>query len=200
MLTLAKVLPGEAAATYYEEADDYYAEGGRAPSAWCGDGAAALGLEGVVDGGDFKALLEGRLPDGQVMHRGGEGPRTAGLDLTFSAPKSVSMQALIGGDERLLHAHDEAVMKTLQHIEKSLAAYRSTSGGETAPARSGNITVARFEHDLSREADPQAHTHCVLLKHDSPQRRRVARAGRKAAVRAAEVARYVLQGRTGPGR
>ena len=56
MLTLAKVTGSAAAASYYETEDDYYAEGGRAPSAWCGVGAAALGLTGPVDAADFKTL------------------------------------------------------------------------------------------------------------------------------------------------
>ncbi|MDN4061242.1 MobF family relaxase [Massilia sp. YIM B02769] len=163
MLTLAKVTPAESAASYYEESDDYYGEGGRAPSQWWGTGAATLGLEGVVDAEAFKALLAGALPDGEAMHRGGDGVRTAGLDLTFSAPKSVSMQALIGGDERLLDAHQAAVSATLRYVQANLAAYRSTQDGETVTVHSGNLAVARFEHDLSRDADPQVHTHSVVL-------------------------------------
>ena len=163
MLTLAKVLSAEAAATYYEGSDDYYSEGGRAPSAWWGQGAAALALNGPVDAGEFGALLDGQLPNGDSLHRGGEGPRTAGLDLTFSAPKSVSLQALVSGDQRLLEAHEAAVTATLRYVEEPLAAYRSTSNGETVSVQSGSIVAARFGHDLSRDADPQVHTHCVLV-------------------------------------
>ncbi len=163
MLTLAKVVSAASAATYYEGTDDYYANGGRAPSTWWGIGAAALELKGEVDSADFKKLLDGQLPDGESMHRGGEGPRTAGLDLTFSAPKSVSLQALIGGDQRLLDAHGAAVTATLRYVEANLAAYRNTAGGETLSVDSANIVAARFDHDLSRESDPQVHTHCVLL-------------------------------------
>lgn len=162
MLTLAKVVSAESAATYYEGSDDYYSEDGRAPSAWWGAGAEALGLRGEVDSDDFRSLLEGRLPDGAEMHRGGEG-RTAGLDLTFSAPKSVSMQALIGGSTELLNAHQQAVTEALRYVQSELAAYRSTQDGETVSVRSQNIAAARFDHDLSRELDPQVHTHCVLL-------------------------------------
>lgn len=162
MLTLAKVVSAESAASYYEGNDDYYAEGGRAPSAWWGAGADALGLHGEVDSGDFRALLEGRLPDGQEMHRGGEG-RTAGLDLTFSAPKSLSMQALIGGSTELLETHQQAVSRALQYVQADLAAYRSTQDGETVSLGSQSVVAARFDHDLSRELDPQVHTHCVLL-------------------------------------
>lgn len=162
MLTLAKVVSPESAASYYEGSDDYYSEDGRAPSAWWGAGAEALGLHGEVERGEFRALLEGRLQDGSDMHRGGEG-RTAGLDLTFSAPKSVSMQALIGGSKDLLDAHQQAVAQALQYVQAELAAYRSTQDGETVSVRSQNVVTARFDHDLSRELDPQVHTHCVLL-------------------------------------
>lgn len=162
MLTLAKVVSAASAASYYEGSDDYYSEDGRAPSCWWGTGAEAMGLRGEVDSSDFWALLDGRLPDGTEMHRGGEG-RTAGLDLTFSAPKSLSMQALIGCSTELVDAHQHAVTHALQHVQAELAAYRSTQDGETVSVRSQNVVAARFDHDLSRELDPQVHTHCVLL-------------------------------------
>lgn len=162
MLTLAKVVSAESAASYCEGRDDYYSEDGHAPSCWWGAGAEALGLRGEVDSNDFRGLLDGRLPDGTEMHRGGEG-RTAGLDLTFSAPKSVSMQALIGGSTELLEAHQQAVTHALQYVQAELAAYRSTQDGETVSVRSDSVVAAWFDHDLSRELDPQVHTHCVLL-------------------------------------
>ena len=163
MLTLAKVTGGEAAASYYEGGDDYYADEGRAPSAWWGAGAKTLGLFGPVDGTDFKALLDGELPDGSTMHRGGEGARRAGTDLTFSAPKSVSMQAMIAADARLIDAHDTAVSRTLAYVENRLAAFRITIDGETRSETSRNLLVARFRHDLSRDTDPQLHTHAVAI-------------------------------------
>lgn len=163
MLTLAPVTSGAAAASYYEAADDYYAENGQAPSVWWGGGAEALGLAGTVDTAAFKALLDGELPDGTTMHHGGEGPRRAGTDLTFSAPKSVSMQALIAGDRCLLAAHDTAVARVLAHIEDRLAACRVTEWRHTRTESTGSLVVASFRHDLSRDADPQLHTHAVLL-------------------------------------
>ena len=65
MLTLAKVVSVESAASYYEGSDDYYSEDGRAPSAWWGASAEALGLRGEVDSDSFSALLAGRLPNGK---------------------------------------------------------------------------------------------------------------------------------------
>ena len=163
MLTLSKVTSGAAAATYYSGADDYYSEGGQAPSEWWGHGSAALGLDGSVESTAFARLLDGELPRGGVMHRGGDGPRTAAFDLTMSAPKSVSMQALIHGDNRLIEAHDRAVSRTLGHLEQQLAAYREQADRKTASRLSGNVAVARFRHEVSRDLDPQLHTHCVVL-------------------------------------
>jgi conjugative relaxase-like TrwC/TraI family protein len=163
MMTVAKVTDGSAATVYYESADDYYAEDGQAPSAWWGRGADGLGLSGSVDRSIFRALLDGELLDGSRMHHGAEYSRRAATDLTFSAPKSISMQALIGGDRRLLDAHERAVARTLAYIENRLACCRRTLAGETRAAETRNLTVATFRHDLSRDADPQLHTHAVVL-------------------------------------
>ncbi len=160
MLSLSNVGNGEAAAGYYESADDYYT-GDRSPSGWWGSGAAALGLSGPVDAGVFAALLDGRLPTGEMLHHAAAG-RRGGTDATFSAPKSVSLQALVGGDMRLLDAHQRAVDRALAYAE-TLAACRVTDDGQTRSVPTGNLVVARFEHDLSRACDPQVHTHAVIL-------------------------------------
>lgn len=160
MLSLSNVGNGEAAAGYYESADDYYT-GDRSPSGWWGCGAAALGLSGPVDAGVFAALLDGRLPTGEMLHHAAAG-RRGGTDATFSAPKSVSLQALVGGDMRLLDAHQRAVDRALAYAE-TLAACRVTEDGQTRSVPTGNLAVARFEHDLSRACDPQLHTHAVIL-------------------------------------
>jgi hypothetical protein len=101
------------AASYYE-ADDYYAEGGMAPSEWFGESAEKLGLSGEVDREKFAELLEGRVAgqqlgttrDGKVEHR-------PGWDITLSAPKSVSIMAEVAGDKRLIKAHGAAVKVAL---------------------------------------------------------------------------------------
>lgn len=160
MLTLANVGNSKVAATYYESADDYYT-GDRSPSLWQGSGAANLGLQGVVEPADFAALLEGILPNGETLHHAAAG-RRGGTDATFSAPKSVSMQALIGGDERVIEAHSAAVARTLAFAEQ-FAACRVTKGGVTQNERTGNFLSACFKHILSRATDPQLHTHCVIL-------------------------------------
>ena len=160
MLSLSNVESGAAAATYYEAADDYYT-GDRSASAWWGRGAEALGLAGEVEPEVFARLLDGRLPTGEQLHHAAAG-RRGGTDATFSAPKSVSLQALVGGDLRLIDAHARAVDRALAYAQ-TLAACRVTDAGQTVTAPTGNLLVARFEHDLSRARDPQLHTHCLLV-------------------------------------
>lgn len=160
MLSIGKVSTGAAAGAYYEEADDYYHQD-RSPSQWQGEGAARLGLSGEVDAKRFQDLLDGKLPDGGQLHNAADG-RRGGTDLTFSAPKSVSMQALIGGDTRLIDAHERAVSRALAHAE-TMATCRVTEAGVTRPEATGNLVVASFRHDLSRATDPQLHTHAVVV-------------------------------------
>jgi conjugative relaxase-like TrwC/TraI family protein len=151
------------AASYYE-ADDYYAEGGFAPSEWFGEAAAALGLSGEVDRVQFAELLEGRIAgqqlgttrDGKVEHR-------PGWDITFSAPKSVSIMAEVAGDKRLIAAHAAAVKVALGHVEQHMAATRVREGGEVRREETGNLAIATFRHATSRSQDPQLHTHAVIL-------------------------------------
>jgi conjugative relaxase-like TrwC/TraI family protein len=160
MLSIANVSSSAQAAAYYEQADDYYTAD-RSPSQWSGRAAAELGLEGAVKPEDFRAMLDGTLPNGEQLHNAAAG-RRGGTDLTFSAPKSVSIQALAGGDVRLLAAHETAVARALDHAE-TLAACRVTTEGVTTRQTTGVLAVAQFRHDLSRAADPQLHTHSVVL-------------------------------------
>lgn len=160
MLSLANVKSGLAAALYYESADDYYNQD-NCPSSWWGAGAEALGLGGRVEHDVFTRLLDGHLPDGRALHNAAAG-RRAGTDATFSAPKSVSLQALVGGDQRVITAHRTAVDRALAYTEQ-FSACRVTRSGATESERTGTLLVARFDHDLSRTCDPQLHTHCVLV-------------------------------------
>jgi conjugative relaxase-like TrwC/TraI family protein len=157
---MSNVSNSAAAGAYYEQADDYYSRD-RSPSEWSGKAATELGLSGAVQPERFRALLDGQLPNGEAIHLAGPG-RRGGTDLTFSAPKSVSLQALAGGDTKLLQAHETAVARAMQYAE-TLAACRVTANGETSRQNTCNLVVAQFRHDLSRAADPQLHTHCVVL-------------------------------------
>jgi len=159
MLTISKVSSGKAAASYYENSGEYYIRDD--PSKWQGAGAEQLQLKGAVDFEVFKNLINGKLPDGSEIHNVGK-TRCGALDLTFSAPKSISMQSLIGGDKNLIHAHEVAVSRALDYAQ-TLAAYRVTTEGITVKEMSGNLTIASFLHDLSRANDPNLHTHSVLL-------------------------------------
>ena len=158
-------------ASYYER-DGYYAKDDpahREASAWAGRGAAALGLEGPVDPDTFKAVLEGTVPDGSGRRlgrigKGGVFEHRPGRDITFSAPKSVSLAALVGGDARIVDAHDKAVDKSLAWFEKNAAETRLKDPASGLMVRAGNqkTVVARFTHDTSRNLDPMLHTHSVV--------------------------------------
>ena len=158
-------------ASYYER-DGYYAKDDpahREASAWAGRGAAELGLEGPVDPETFKAVLEGTVPDGSGRHlgrtgKGGAFEHRPGRDITFSAPKSVSLTALVGGDARIVDAHDKAVKKSLAWFEKNAAETRLRDSRRGRMVRAGNqkTVVATFTHDTSRNLDPMLHTHSVI--------------------------------------
>ena len=157
--------------SYYEK-DSYYAKESdehRAASAWAGKGAAALGLEGPVAPDTFRAVLEGEVPDGSGKRLGkrgkdGEIHHRPGRDLTFSAPKSVSLAALVGGDGRIVEAHDRAVAGALAWFERNAAETRmqDPAGGCMVRAGVQKTVVATFRHDTSRNLDPALHTHSVI--------------------------------------
>ncbi len=161
-----KAIKSAAQAGHYFEHDDYYVDG-LSPSGWVGSGAAALGLSGDVDRETFKALLEGQLPDGQRLGtvRDGEWKHQPGIDLTFSAPKSVSILAEVAGDQRLLEAHDEAVKATLRYIEQEYIVTRNRNRAENTVdyEKTASMVAATFKHTTSRALDPFLHTHSVVM-------------------------------------
>ncbi len=154
------------ASHYYSQQDNYYTrEEGLEQSEWWGKGAEKLELSGNVDAKQFTELLSGKLPNGEqlgkkvddkIQHR-------PGWDLTFSAPKSVSILALIGGDKRLLEAHRQAVSTALSHIERGCGQARIKTAEGMTYQNTYNLIVALFHHDLSRAKDPQLHTHGVVM-------------------------------------
>lgn len=160
MLSISNVKEGASAASYYEQTDDYYIRG-QAKGGWFGHGADVLGLVGAVDATAFTEALGGQLPDGTRIHRAAGGHR-GGLDMTFSAPKSVSLMGIMLGDDRVMEAHKQAVLKTLK-IAESMAGCRVTSTGNTEHQITDNLLGARFDHELSRACDPQLHSHCVVI-------------------------------------
>jgi conjugative relaxase-like TrwC/TraI family protein len=162
--TIFALKSAAAAASYYEN-DDYYSEKGDAPSEWFGKGAAQQGLSGDVDRAAFVQALDGITADGEQLGtmREGELQHRAGWDMTFSAPKSVSIMAEVAGDRRLIAAHDTAVRAALSYVEEHGAATRIRTGGKVGTVETGSLTAAVFRHDTSRELDPQLHSHGVIL-------------------------------------
>jgi len=158
-VALARNISARHAATYYEK-DDYYTRD-RSPSEWHGEGAQALGLSGPVDRETFASLVEGRMPGGATLHRGG-GARRGGTDFEFSAPKSFSIQALVSGDRRLIDVHRSAVAIARQRIEATIAT-RVTKDGVTRLEFTRSAAIAQFEHATSRAGDPDLHSHVVVL-------------------------------------
>ena len=153
------------AETYYTKEDYYSSEETAHPTKWAGKGAAALGLSGTVSQHEFSSLLAGQAPDGQSLSGKVVNPekRRAATDFTFSAPKSVSIAALVQGDERVLEAHHQAVSQALSVLEDRYAQTRVSTSEGRQKVTTGNITAAVFTHSTSREAEPQLHSHCVVM-------------------------------------
>lgn len=150
-------------AGYYSHEDNYYASGSL-DSRWMGEGAEILGLKGEVASADMDAVRQGKLPDGSDLSRmiNGVNKHRSGYDLTFSAPKSVSVMALVGEDRRFIEAHNRAVAVVMQEVEKLVSA-RITEEGKTETVLTGNMVAALYNHDTSRDLDPQLHTHALVF-------------------------------------
>ena len=162
MLSFSVVKSAGSAGNYYTDKDNYYVLGSMGER-WAGQGAEQLGLQGSVDKDVFTRLLEGRLPDGADLSRmqDGSNKHRPGYDLTFSAPKSVSMMAMLGGDKRLIDAHNQAVDFAVRQVE-ALASTRVMTDGQSETVLTGNLVMALFNHDTSRDQEPQLHTHTVV--------------------------------------
>lgn len=160
---------------------DYYlgrdGEHGVAPGEWWGCGAAALGLRGDVERGDLLRVWSGRDPRTGVLEvrAGATGQHVAAIDVTFSAPKSVSVVwALARGPEReaIERAQTQAVHVAVDHIERTAPLTRRRTRDGIVHERCGGLIAARFRHHTSRltaeqqargEApDPQLHDHVAI--------------------------------------
>ncbi|MHC5778445.1 MobF family relaxase [Nostoc sp.] len=161
MLTAANV-SSEMAVKYFVK--NYYHHG---KSRWSGLGAEKLGLSGAVDDEEaFKNVIEGRSPDGREQLNARvlkQKERRGALDCTFSAPKSVSLMALVGGDSRLIAAHHQALKEVIGLMERRYAITRVTQGDYRRRVNTGNLVVAQFDHIESRDLDPHLHTHCLVM-------------------------------------
>src|SRR5438477_11673407 len=186
MMTMSKALSAGQAKDYYQQEfisakENYYSESGEVRGQWYGRLAEEWGLKGEVGSEQYERLLAGQDPHTgeQLVHpaksreevnRYGEEITTsehrAGWDATFSAPKSVSLAALVGNDERIRVAHRESVNEALKSFEEYLQA---RGGGDKPAITTGKMVAAQFEHTASRPdrktgyAAPQLHTHAVVF-------------------------------------
>jgi conjugative relaxase-like TrwC/TraI family protein len=184
MLTISKPLSASQARTYHErefasEKQNYWSRDQQGHSEWQGQLAEQWKLAGAVESEHFARLSEGQHPHTAVQLVRHQVSRTyegkfgkevttaehrAGWDATFSAPKSVSLTALVGGDGRVREAHRESVRTALRELERYTQA---RIGNVHAPETTGKFIAATFEHDTARPVDgyaaPQLHTHAVIF-------------------------------------
>jgi conjugative relaxase-like TrwC/TraI family protein len=181
MLTMKTQYSLKNAEGYFREhlrVGDYYMEGQSVSGQWFGQGAMALGLSGITTEKEFLNLCHNLHPqtDEQLTERmntkritvDAEGKihesanRRVFYDFTFSPAKSVSIAALVGNDQRIIEAHDEAVTVALRELQ-SYAASRIRKQNQYAHRLTGNLVGAVFRHDTSRALDPHLHSHCILF-------------------------------------
>ncbi|MBO9723961.1 MAG: relaxase domain-containing protein [Novosphingobium sp.] len=148
----------------YYTVGDYYTKGEGEHSEWGGLIAEELGLTGKVDPDTFRELLEGKIGEVQLGRRRSDGSveHHPGWDFAVNAPKSVSIMALVMGDERIVAAHEAAVTEALGYLEEH-ATLRRRSEGEIVHETTGRLVYARFTEHASRELDPHLHTHVVIM-------------------------------------
>lgn len=166
MLSLSQISSAGAASSYYQS-DNYYTKGGQGgKSAWFGGGADILKIQGkTVDTTELEKILSGELPNGQTKANNKK-KHIPGYDLTFSAPKSVSLMALIysSNKEAWISAHEEAVKSALLFVEKEHLRTRkyNKKAGKQDIIGGQKMLAALIEHDISRNEDPQLHTHSLV--------------------------------------
>jgi len=167
LLSIAKI-SGTGQGDYYLNlaSEDYYLKGGEPPGKWYGEGAKELGLTGEVKSKDFRNLLSGHSPDGKekLVQNAGVDNRQSSWDLTFSAPKTVSVAwSQSEGEQRkaFQEVHGQAVQAALNYLEDEAAVTRRGKGGEIKEKAS--LAVATFEHGTSRAQDPNLHTHALVM-------------------------------------
>ncbi len=146
---------------YYMKAVAYYQSDSTATQ-WLGSGKSYLNLEGSIDSATFLSLLQGHLSNGQKLQNP-QGEHRPGFDMTFSAPKSVSILVGLGAAPELMKFHDDAVKHAISHIEKEFAEARVHRDGQMMYEKTGNLLIAAFRQPSSRANDPALHTHCVAL-------------------------------------
>ncbi len=139
---------------------------GEAPGVWAGRWSAELGLEGVVEAGQLRALVNGVDPrDGTWWLEGRPARKVNAFDATFSAPKSASVLWAFASPEVtsiVSRAHVQAVAEALAFLEDKAAVSRQQTDGIRTRVATQGWAVATFVHRTSRAGDPQLHTHCIV--------------------------------------
>ena len=166
MMSISPMGAGSSIENYYCNLarEDYYTKGGEPLGVWFGNGAKAMGLNGIVKVEQLRQTMKGQSPFGSSMVQGSGDEHRAGWDCTFSAPKSVSIAWAVSSLETrqaIANAQKNAVETALKLIEQHACHARRGKAGSKEEKVSG-IVVATFEHGTSREGDPQLHTHCLL--------------------------------------
>jgi len=133
-------------------------------SCWFGQGAERLELQGVMELQVFQRLLGGYLPDGAIMTQSQKNKyHRPGYHLTFLAPKSISILALVADNQPVWQAHREAVKETLSYFEKKYAGVRNKKMQEVTFEKTANLIFGIFEEYESLAGDPQLQDHVVLM-------------------------------------
>jgi conjugative relaxase-like TrwC/TraI family protein len=166
MLNIGKLRPGGAA--YYLETvassvEAYYTGAGEAPGRWVGAASARLALAGLVDAETLRTVLAGQHP-GEGLALVGAGRTVPGFDLTFRAPKSVSLLWALADEHtagQVRDAHDAAVLAALDYLQRHAAFTRRGKGGVERVAVDGLVGAA-LRHRSSRANDPLLHTHVLV--------------------------------------
>lgn len=179
MLSSCGIKAGGGADKYYEglAKEDYYNDGGEPPGRWVGKQAEVLGLSGNVAKGDLTAIMQGFHPaTGEALTKRVGDAHKPGEDLTFSAPKSVSLAWANADPETqksIAEAMHSAVAKTIEKMERD-GSFRTQHGhnGTEKRAYTEGLVVATYEHSTSREGDPQLHVH-ALVQNVSPDGRNI---------------------------
>ena len=161
MLSIQPLKSAQGAVEYYTAAYNYYASDATAMR-YLGKGREILKLDGVVEKETMLALLEGRLPNGQVLQNP-KGEHRPGFDMTFTAPKSVSLLVGLGVAPKMVDYHDRAVALAVGQIEQEFAEARVMKEGQIEFVKTGNLTITAFRQPSSRANDPNLHTHCVVM-------------------------------------
>lgn len=161
MLSIQPLKSAQGAADYYTSAFNYYVSDATA-MVWLGKASEQFQLKGLVEKEQMLTLLEGKLPNGQILQNF-EGEHRPGFDMTFSAPKSVSVLVGLCVAPELIRFHDEAVKFAIGQIEAEFAEARISREGEIVYEKTGNLLIAAFRQPSSRANDPALHTHCVTM-------------------------------------